>query len=182
MKFQRQEVLAVVAALLAAFISVAATSSNPINNLGFHLGLYDKAGMKKNVEVTLKQFNRDYATLFNTNGPTAILGSFPADNLLKRRIYQEIRYWDQRNSVMVYDKDTVKIERIDFPAPDRAVVVAHEIWYISAQDADTRKRISTLKRGRERIRYIMRLVQGKWRVMDFEVYDEKDLVPAVVKS
>jgi hypothetical protein len=182
MKFQRKDLIVAAAAILVALGVAALTSQAPVANLRFHLGLYDREGMKRNIEATLKQFNRDYATLYNTSGPTSILGSFPADNLLKRRIFQEIRYWDQLNSVMVYDKDTIKIERIDCVAPDRAIVVTHEIWYISAQNAETRKRISTLKRGSERVRYFMQFLQGKWRVMEYEIYDENDVLPEVVRS
>lgn len=182
MKLRRQELAAIAGAFLVAVISVGAFNQNPLRSLTYYLGLYDKDGMTKKIEETIKHFNRDYATLYNTGGPTTILGSFPADNLIKRRILQEIRYWDSLDAFMVYDKDTVKIEKIDFPSPDQAVVVAKEIWYISAQNVTTRKPISTLKRNPERIRYLMRNIQGKWRVMEYEVYDEKDTIPVVVKQ
>lgn len=168
-------------AAVAAIIVAAAISGHPVHNLKFRLGLHDESAMKNGIEQALRQFNRDFATFFNAGGPTSILGTFPADNLIKRRIFQEIQYWDQKNIVIVYDKDAFKIEKITLSGPDRAVAIANEIWYISAQKADTRQPISTLKRSPERIRYFLKLVRGQWRVTEYEVYGETDSIPAEVK-
>ncbi|HEY6872958.1 MAG TPA: hypothetical protein VI298_09560 [Geobacteraceae bacterium] len=169
-------------AVVAAVVAAASVNEHAFYNLRFHLGLYSRDARKAEIEQTLRQFNRDFATFFNVGGPTSILPTFPADNLIKRRIFQEVRYWDGMNAVMVYDKDTFTIEKIELTRPDRAVVIAREVWYISAQDAVTRKTISTLKKSPERVRYILRLDHGKWRVMEFEIYGEKDAIPAEVKG
>ena len=178
----RKHLRTVTVAVAAALVAAAAVNAHSLNNLRFHLGLYSRSARKNDIEQTVRQFNRNFATFFNVGGPTSILGSFPADNLIKRRIFQEVRYWDGMNAVMVYDKETFVIEKIELPRPDRAVVIARETWYISAQNAVTRKQISTLKRSPERVRYLMQMVQGKWRVMEFEVYGENDTIPAEVKS
>jgi hypothetical protein len=180
MKPWRKDFLVLATAVVAAIAATAAVNKQPLYNIKFHLGLYDHAAVRENIEQTLRQFNRDFATLFNTSGPTAILAAFPADNLVKRRIFQEVNFWDGKNMVMVYDKDTFAIEKIELPLPGRAVVVAREIWYISAQDAVTRRRVSTLKRNTERVRYLMQMINGKWRVMEYEIYGEKDSIPARV--
>ncbi len=175
---RRRDLVAAICGIALALLGAGLINGNPVQTLRFRLGLYGN-GERIKVEETIKHFNRDYATLYNTGGPTTMLGSFPADNLVKRRIFQEVRYWDQLNAVMVYDKESVKTTRIDFPAADRAVVVADEVWFICAQKVDTRERISTLKRNPVRIRYLLRLVRGKWRVSDFEVYNEGETLPVL---
>ncbi len=181
MKPWQKDLRILAAVVAAALVAAAAVNEHPFYNLMFRLGLYDRAAVKQNIELTLRQFNRDFATLFNVAGPRAVLGAIQADNLIKRRIIQEVTFWDGKNMVMVYDKDTFNIEKIELPRPDRAIVVAREIWYISAQDAATRRPVSTLKRNPERIRYLMRMVGGKWQIMEFEVYGENDSIPAEVR-
>ncbi|RMG71290.1 MAG: hypothetical protein D6710_06185 [Nitrospirae bacterium] len=145
--------------------------------LRYHLGLYDLKKEEKLLRKTIKQFNIDYATVFNTGGTTYVLDEYPAANLVKRRTYQEANIWAAQGLVLVYDRDKTIIEGIRFYGPFRAVVVAKELWFINFQDIKTRKYLSPLKADRIRVRYLMKKVPGKgWIVQDYEVYSDKEKV------
>ncbi len=145
--------------------------------LRYHLGLYDLKKEEKLIKQAIKQFNIDYATIFNTGGTTYVIDEYPAANLVKRRTYQEANIWARQKMVLVYDRDKTTIEDIRFYGPFRAVVVARELWFLNFQDIKTRDYLSPLKADRIRVRYLMKKVPDKgWIVQDYEVYSDKEKV------
>jgi hypothetical protein len=146
-------------------------------NLRFHLGIYDSAKIKKELRDTLNLFNRNFATFFNTGGNLAGLNEFPAANMIKRRIFQEINEWKKKNQLLVYDKDTFEIVNIHLVNPVTAVTVAKEVWFLNVQERDTRKKLSSVKANPIQVRYILKRLKGNWGVIEFEVFGSKDEIP-----
>ncbi len=149
--------------------------------LRYHLGLYDLKKEEKLIKKSIKQFNIDYATVFNTGGTTYVIDEYPAANLVKRRTYQEANIWARQKMVLVYDRDKTTIEGIRFYSPFRAVVVAKELWFLNFQDIKTRDYLSPLKADKIRVRYLMKKVPGKgWIVQEYEVYSDTEKVTTEV--
>jgi hypothetical protein len=148
----------------------------------FNLHLYDRKDETEQVKKTIKQFNIDFATVFNTGGSTHIIDEYPASNLVKRRTYHEANLWAGQKRVIVYDRDRTEIEDIRLYSPFTAVVVAREDWYINVQDSETRKYLTPLKANVIKVRYFLRKYDSKgWIVEDYEVFNLKDEVSAEVK-
>jgi hypothetical protein len=168
----KKDIFPVLAAVLIALAVSFFTHADAFNSLRFHIGLYDREGRQKAIEETLKIFNRHFATFFNSGG-----SEFPAANLIKRRIFQEINQWEKNNAVIVYDRDVFETKTIDFLDPVTALAVTREVWFINVQDVDTREYISTLKANPIKVRYILKLVNKRWLVIEYEVFDENDDIP-----
>lgn len=137
-------------------------------------------GEEKAIEDTLKLFNRHFATFFNTGGRLEGLNEFPAANLIKRRIFQDINKWNKENSVLVYDKDLFEIISLEILAPIRAVAVAKEVWFLNVKDRETRKNLSAVKANPIKIRYILKKIDGSWRVIEYEVFGKDDDIPPLI--
>jgi hypothetical protein len=161
--------------ILALFVSFFSHSEG-IQNLIFRLGMYDASMDKKAIEETLNLFNKHFATFFNTGGNLTGLNEFPAENMIKRRIFQEINKWTKNNQLIVYDKDVFEIESVDFLDPDRAIVVAQEVWFLSIQEKKSRKPLSAVKASPLRIRYFMKKTDGSWSVVEYEVFADTDKI------
>ena len=146
-------------------------------NLRFHLGIYDSTKVEKELEDTLNLFNRNFATFFNTGGNLAGLNEFPAANLIKRRIFQEINDWKKKNQLLVYDKDSFEIVNITLLNTVTAVAVAKEVWFLNVQERETRKKLSPVKANPIQVRYFLKKVQGEWGVIEYEVFGSKDDIP-----
>lgn len=168
---------AVAAGILCALVASFAGSPHAFADLRFHLGLYDRSGETKSVESTLRLFNKLFASFFNTGGLIEGLNEFPAANLVKRRIFQDIGELAKTNTVIVYDRDVFKLRKVDFLDPVRAVALADEVWFISLQDSRTRKPISAVKANPIRVRYLLRKEKGAWRVVEYEVFDKSGPIP-----
>lgn len=167
-------IIAVVAAMAVSFF----INDDSPDNFRFHLGLFDTAEEEKAIESTLKLFNRNFATLFNTGGvQSSALNQIPAANLIKRRIVQEIGNWAKDNRLIVYDRDVFEMESIDFLSPGRAVAVAYEVWFLNVQKRDKRHEKSGVKASPIRVRYHLARAGDSWRVIEFEVFGKDDSVP-----
>ncbi len=164
---------------LALMLSFFA-NSNALMNLRFHLGLYDIPAEEKQVEDTLKLFNRNFATLFNTGGDLSVaLNEFPAANMIKRRVVQEINDWAGNNKVLVYDKDVFEIETIILLSPGRALAVTREVWFLNVQNRENRREKSGVKASPIRVRYFLKKIDSKWRVIEYEVFGKDDDIPVM---
>ncbi len=152
-------------------------------HLRFQLGLYDKAAVEKSVEDTLKLFNKNFATLFNTGGNMSLaLNAFPAENMIKRRVVQEISDWNKDNRILVYDKDVFEMEETVLLSPNRAAAVAREVWFLNVQNRQNRREKSGVKASPIRVRYYLEKVNNRWMVMEFEVFGNDDAVPPMRKG
>jgi hypothetical protein len=172
-----KNILSSIAAVLTALALSFVLNDDSLDNLKFHTGLYNTAEEEKVIEMTLKQFNKHFATLFNTGGDLQSLNYIPAENLVKRRIVQEINEWSSNNEVLVYDRDVFEIEDIEFYSPERAVVTAEEVWFLNVQNREKRYKKSGVKASPIRVRYILVKHDDRWKVSEFEVYGKDDPVP-----
>jgi hypothetical protein len=172
----KKNILSLIAGIILAFSVSLFTHNNSLQNLYFNLG-FSRPAEEKAIEEILKLFNRHFATFFNSGGSTEFLDEFPSTNLIKRRIFQEINQWEKNNAVIVYDKDVFETKTIDFLDPVTAVAVTREVWFINVQDIDTRKYVSTLKANPIQVRYILKLVNESWLVIEYDVFDEYDDIP-----
>jgi hypothetical protein len=171
----------IIFAVLAGIILSASVSlfshENSLESVGFHLGFYKKPVEEKAVEETLKLFNKHFATFFNTGGNLEGLNEFPASNLIKRRIFQEINEWTKKNQLLVYDKDSFEIEDITLFNSVTAIAVAKEVWFLNVQERDTRKKLSPVKANPIRVRYLLKKLKGMWGVVEYEVFSNEDDIP-----
>jgi hypothetical protein len=170
-------ILAVLAGIILSSSISFFSHENSLDNASFQFGLYKSTAEEKAIEETLKLFNKHFATFFNTGGRLQGLNEFPAANMLKRRIFQEINEWSKKNQVIVYDKDHFEIETIKMLSPLTAVAVAREIWFLNVQDRKTRKSLSQSKANPIVVRYLMKKIDDKWGVLEYEVFSEKDDMP-----
>ena len=167
----------VIAAVAAGLLLSLASHRNGLQNLSFHLGARNDRNVRGEIEETLNQFNRNFATFFNTGGSTEILNEFPASPLIKRRIFQEIGQWTKENAVLVYDKDLFELETAELMRPDAAVAVAREVWFVTLQNAESRKAIGEMKANPLRVRYLLKRSGRRWQVETYEVFGEKEEMP-----
>ncbi len=170
-------ILAVITGIILSSLISFFSHENSLENAGFHLGLYNRSVEEKAIEKTLKLFNKHFATFYNTSGNLRGLNEFPAANMVKRRIFQEINQWKKKNQVIVYDRDHFEIETVKMFSPLTAFAVAREVWFLKVQDSKTRKALSQSKANPIRVRYLMKKVDDKWGVLEYEVFSEKDDMP-----
>jgi hypothetical protein len=170
-----------IVAVIAGFIIAMSVSfylhSDGFDNFRFNVGLYDKEAEHRDIEKTIKLFNRYFATFFNTGGNLEGLDIIPAANLVKRRIVQEINQWRTENKVLTYDKDDFELEHIELLGPREAVAVAREVWFLNVQEFGTRKKLKGIKANPIRVRYILVKYKGDWKIEEYEVFHVDDEVP-----
>jgi hypothetical protein len=178
----KKSIISGAAGILLALSLSLFSHDQGVRNFSFTLGIYDSKKEEKEIEETLKLFNRNFASFFNTGGSLAGLNEFPAANMIKRRIFQEINDWRTNNHIIVYDKDVFELESVDLLSPVSAVAVAQEVWFLTIQDRDTRKSLmSGVKANPIRVRYLMRKEEGNWRVIEYEVFGPDDTIPELQK-
>jgi hypothetical protein len=179
----KKNITAIICGIALALTLSFFLNKDGLVHLRFKLGLYDKAALEKSVEDTLKLFNKNFATLFNTGGETAFaLNAFPAENMIKRRVFQEINEWNKKNRVLVYDKDVFELEETVLLSTGRAVAVAREVWFLNVQNRQNRREKSGVKASPIRVRYYLEKVNDRWKVMEFEVFGKDDAVPPMRKG
>ncbi len=173
-----KNIVSIICGVILALILSFFANHNALMNLRFHLGLYDTPTEEKKIEATLKLFNRNFATLFNTGGNLALsLNEFPAANMIKRRVVQEINDWAGNNKVLVYDKDVFELEKIDLISPERAMAVSREVWFLNVQNRKNRSEKSGVKANPIRVRYLLKKIDNKWLVIEYEVFGKDDDIP-----
>jgi hypothetical protein len=170
----KKNILSVIAGFILAFSVAVFIHNNSLQNLRFNLGFYNTEKEEKDIEDTLRLFNMHFGTFFNTGGRLEGLNEFPAENMIKRRVFQDINEWTKNNLVLVYDRDVFKVESIDFIDPIRAVSVAEEVWFLRIQKRETRKSLSPVKANPIKVRYILKKINGRWRVIEYEVFGKDD--------
>jgi hypothetical protein len=170
-------ILAVLAGIILSSSISFLSHENSLEKLGFHLGLYKRTVDEKAIEKTLHLFNKHFATFYNTGGSLHGLNEFPAANMVKRRIFQEINEWKKKNQLLVYDKDSFEIEDITLFNSVTAIAVAKEVWFLNVQERDTRKKLSPVKANPIRVRYLLKKLKGMWGVVEYEVFSNEDDIP-----
>lgn len=174
-----KNIIAFAAAVITAFAIAYSAHRDPLDHFTFRIGLYDTAEDEKAVEDTIKLFNKHFAALFNTGGDLSSLNYIPADNLIKRRIVQEINEWTSHDQILVYDKDVADIQGIEFLSPGRSVAVTREVWFLNVQNRQKRSEKSGVKANEIRVRYILQKIDRHWRIIECEVFGKDDPIPSL---
>lgn len=130
------------------------------------------------VRDTIRLFSASMAGFYAT-GYTAGLVQFPAENPIRRRIFQDLRNWEQSGVFLVMDRDKSVVREVTFVAPDLAVVLVDESWFSIFQDSRTRRPVSDKKANVLTVRYYLKKQWGRWIVFEYEVYEREDRVPPV---
>lgn len=171
MKGKAWILVGVLAGIVAAFLS----NDFALDNLKFHLR-GPGAFQKELLEQTVRLFNKNYAGFFDTGGPTVELNAFPADNLVKRRIFQDINLLLARSELLVHDLHKTEFTRIALPTRLSAVVETKELWDMWVKNLETDQRSASMARGYQ-FRYYLRPGPGRWEIWDFEVYGLDTVLP-----
>jgi len=168
--------------LAGALLAVAVTASvapdgKGWRNLRFHL-LGPPAHDEEALRAVVKAFNSGLAGFYDTGGMTFGLSEFPADNLVKRRIFQDIAQWRKAGLRRMQDLHELEFTDLFFKSPVEAYVETKELW-----DVWLRVEESGAKKGRGmrplRSRYRLFRRGEKWIVVDFSVFDLKDELPPI---
>lgn len=169
--------------LIAVFVGIlAALGAARLENHSFTLGpLYTwsvEPGEEDRAELraTIETFNQLYATFYDTGGKTFGLNEFPAENMVKRRIFQDIANWRRTKKWLMHDLHKTEFVSFERLGPGRAVVITRELWDIWLRDIETAER-SGRRENAVRIRYHLNRRGGRWRVWEYEVFGVDDEIP-----
>jgi hypothetical protein len=179
---RRDVILAAAAAVVLAFAVFFIKADGAGDGLRFRLGLSDREAEIKAVKEGVALFNIYYARLFTSAGDMEGLNLFPADNLIKRRVIQEIASWKEQGSALVYDRHGIDIQSVDLLGPERAVAVAEEHWALVLRDLATGRKSRGSKTLRCRCRYLLGKIEQEWKVLEYDVFGMHDLLPPVPEA
>ncbi len=178
----RRDVAAAAAAIALAFAVFLVKADGAWEGLRFRLGLINREAAIKEVKDTVSVFNIYYARLFSAAGDVEGLNLFPADNLIKRRVIQEINSWKEQGIALVYDRHALDIKSVELLGPRRAVVLTEETWALVPRDITTGRKPPGAKTLRCRYRYLLGKIDGEWKVLEYDVYNMIDQLPPISKS
>jgi len=161
-----------------AFLAATATSflfhEHGIAHLKRHF--ISDARVRLELGRTIEKFNQIYASFYVTGGNTFALNEFPAGNLVKRRIFQDINLWNNQHQWLIHDMHKAEVTRVQLMQTERAVVDTRELWDMWLRDTET-----GMKTGRRtqaiQVRYYLAWNPGGWVVGDFEVYGDNEKLP-----
>lgn len=182
-----RDALAMLVGLIGAFVILLSTAVDAGRNLRFYLGLYDRAALTAEIDRTVRDFDSLYVRFFTSGGDLAALGVFPAENLVKRRIVQDINSWSVRDQILSHDRFFFKVANVELLNPVLAAVETEEAWAFIVRDRVTGQRLGDRAGGKAggrqnnniQVRYYLRRHPGGWRVAEFEVYAPGDEIPPV---
>jgi hypothetical protein len=164
-----------IAVLLAAATS-AALHENGVAHLKYHFK--SETAIRLELERTIEKFNQLYASFFVTGGDTSALNEFPAGNLVKRNIFQDIDLWKKKSQWLIHDMHKTEILRVQIRPSERAVVETRELWDIWLRNTET-----GMKTGRKsqtiQVRYYLGRDRGRWIVGIYEVFGEDEPLPVI---
>lgn len=173
---RRLLISAMLGAALALLVAMVIKPGS-VERLSYSLGFWDEEAARRDALAALESFNQYYAKFYNTGGDLEGLGIFPAANLVKRRIVQDINSWTEMNLVLVYDKFGVEAEDVSVLSPERALIVTRESWALMVKQRDDRRVGKGMQSLSIRVRYILGKGAGKWKVDEYEVYTIEDALP-----
>ena len=188
-----RDLIAACAGALLALALVVSSSDRGMENLAFHMGWYDREAMNDELSATVKEFDRQYVALFTSGGDLSYLNTIPAENLVKRRIVQDINKWSSQDRILSHDRHAFVVKSVEAIRPDRGVVTTEEEWALLMRDRTTGKRMKGQKVNRIRTRYILQRTpggsytagstkpSGGWKVAEFEVYGPSEELPPLAE-
>lgn len=173
----RREIVSSALGALLAIAAAVATMPGAGSYFRHSLGLWDEKASRGELVATITAFNQYYAKFFDTGGDLDGLHLFPASNLLKRRMVQDINSWSEMGLVLVHDKFGLEVDSITILSPEKAVAVTSESWALMVRSRDGREAPRGTQSLNIRVRYILERKSGAWTVSDFDVYSPQDEVP-----
>lgn len=165
------------AGLLLAFMASVAGAPGAYEYYRFKTGDFPRDRETAEIKSTIKFFGSTLAGFYSTGGSIAGLNIFPAEKMVKRRIFQDLRNWHDTGKLLVMDRDKSVVKQVQFIAPDRVIATADEDWFSVYQDYKTRRPISGKKANLITVRYFMKKQWGKWIVVDYEVHIQGEPLP-----
>ncbi len=173
MRTVRIVIISLALAFMAGFVSHKGAYAYYRLKIGnFH---YDSE--VQDIKSAVKLFSDTVAGFYATGGGVSGLNIFPAEKMVKRRIFQDINTWKDSGKLFVLDRDKLVIKEVKFITPDRAIAVSDENWFGVLQDYQTRRQISGKKADFITVRYFLKKMWGKWIVGDYEVYPQGESLP-----
>ncbi|MBI4839247.1 MAG: hypothetical protein HY806_08955 [Nitrospirae bacterium] len=166
-------------ALIIALVAVFISAPGSYDFFRFKMGNYDIRGETASVKDAIKLFSASISGFYASGGNPAGLNMFPAEKLIKRRIFMDINYAKKAGQALVMDRDKSDIKQITFMDPVRAVAVVNESWFNEYQDYETRKKLSNKKANIITVRYFLKKMWSKWIVVEYEVFGRDDKIPPV---
>lgn len=165
-------------ALLALLVSFAAISG-AYEHYRFRINYSLKAEETAVIEKTIRFFSSTVAGLYATGGIVTFLNIFPAEAVVKHRLFQDIGSLKAAGKLLVMDRDKSTFRKVTFIRPDRVIAVVDENWFSVYQDYKTRRQISEKKANLVTVRYFLQKKWGKWIVADYDVYPQGLTLPQV---
>ena len=168
-----------ITALALAAAATFASAPDALQWFRFRVGNYDMAGETASIGATIKLFSSCVAGFYDSGGVKTGLNVIPAENLVKRRIFQDIQNMKNVGLLLVIDRDKSVVKDVRFIDMTHAVAVVDEDWFFAMQEYGTRKPLSGKKANIITVRYFLRKVWGRWIVSEYEVYGRGDGMPPV---
>ncbi len=167
-----------VAGIILAFIVSLVDRPGAYEYYRFKTGNFPEGRETAQIRNAIKWFSALTAGFYATGGVTPTgLNTFPADNPVKRRIFQDIQNWLNAKEMLVMDRDKSTVKQILFTSPDKAIVVVDEDWFSVHRDSVTRRRLSEKRANLITVRYFLKKRWGNWVVVEYEVYEQKESLP-----
>ena len=124
----KRDTFALAAGAFLALSVILISNQNAIENFRFHSGFYDSVGVEEELVSTVRKFDRLYVEFYTSGGDISPLNEFPAANLVKRRIVQEIEGWAMKDSIFSHDRYMFEIRDVRLFRPDMGYVETAESW------------------------------------------------------
>lgn len=169
--------LALIIAFLAAALTSFAMHEESRISLKYYLSSSDAD--RHDLEETIRLFNKLFATFYDTGGDILNLNEFPAANLVKRRVFQDIENWKKGNNWFIHDLHNTEFLREGTLSPQRAFVETRELWHMWVRDVESGNK-SGYKVNPIKVRYYLGMQRGQWTVLEYEVYGIDDDFPELV--
>lgn len=164
---------------MLSLITVIAVTPNSWDYFRFKIGNYNMDEEIAGVKGSIRLFSASIAGFYDSGGIIAGLNMFPAENLVKRRIFQDIRYNQNNGILLVIDRDKSDVKKIIFADPVHAIVIVEEDWFFAYQDYNTRRPLSDKKTNFITVRYFLKKMWSRWIVLEYEVYGRDDAISPV---
>jgi len=124
-------------------------------------------GEMKEIESTVKTYNKILSDFYASGGNPALINSMPAAKQVKHEVFRDLGYVKRINKILVYDMASITTYRIRLTGPGRAEGQFYEEWNFLYQNADRAPITRPIGFGRG-FRYHLKKEKGKWVVNDWD--------------
>ncbi len=166
--------ISIVAGTLLALAVSFFSHKDGWDNLRFHM--FSSNDQNVALKDTIKLFNKLYAHFYDTGGRTEGLNEFPAANLVKRRIFQDIAQLRKDGKWLIYDLHETEFSGVDIVSRKEAVVETGELWDMWIKDIKTGERAGR-KQNAIKVRYHLGYERERWIVKEYEVFSADEELP-----